>query len=143
MCLTKIYHPNIDLEGHVCLNILRDDWKPVLDINAVIYGIIYLLYEPNPNDPLNHGARADGVGWGGGQCSRLEPAARHRALPALRLWETARVASRRAAASPACNPPPPAEAAALFRDNRDAFVRNVNSSLRGGRIGTATFPKLL
>ncbi|EQC28531.1 ubiquitin-conjugating enzyme E2 M [Saprolegnia diclina VS20] len=52
-CETKIYHPNIDLEGHVCLNILRDDWKPVLDINAVIYGLIYLFYEPNPDDPLN------------------------------------------------------------------------------------------
>ena len=47
-CLTKIYHPNIDLAGAVCLNILREDWKPVLDINAVIYGIIYLFYEPNP-----------------------------------------------------------------------------------------------
>ena len=45
--------PNIDLEGHVCLNILRADWKPVLDINAVIYGLIYLFYEPNANDPLN------------------------------------------------------------------------------------------
>ena len=44
---TKIYHPNIDLEGHVCLNILRADWKPVLDINAVIYGIIFLFYTPN------------------------------------------------------------------------------------------------
>ena len=52
-CHTKIYHPNIDLEGHVCLNILRADWKPVLDINAVIYGLIYLFYEPNANDPLN------------------------------------------------------------------------------------------
>ena len=29
------------------------DWKPVLDINAVIYGLIYLFYEPNANDPLN------------------------------------------------------------------------------------------
>ena len=55
-CHTKIYHPNIDLEGHVCLNILRADWKPVLDINAVIYGIIYLFYEPNANDPLNKAA---------------------------------------------------------------------------------------
>lgn len=38
------------------LNILREDWKPVLDINAVIYGLIYLFYEPNPGDPLNHEA---------------------------------------------------------------------------------------
>lgn len=55
-CKTKIYHPNITFEGDVCLNILREDWTPVLDINAVIYGLIYLFYEPNPNDPLNHEA---------------------------------------------------------------------------------------
>jgi ubiquitin-conjugating enzyme E2 M len=55
-CMTKIYHPNIDLEGKVCLNILREDWKPVLDINSVIYGLIYLFYEPNPDDPLNQEA---------------------------------------------------------------------------------------
>ncbi|GAX17770.1 ubiquitin-conjugating enzyme E2 M [Fistulifera solaris] len=55
-CNTKIYHPNIDLQGKVCLNILREDWKPVLDINSVIYGLIYLFYEPNPDDPLNHEA---------------------------------------------------------------------------------------
>ena len=56
LCQTRIYHPNIDLEGNVCLNILREDWKPVLDINAVIYGLIYLFYEPNPDDPLNREA---------------------------------------------------------------------------------------
>eukprot|EP00934_Nitzschia_sp_Nitz4_P007437 Nitzschia sp. Nitz4//scaffold142_size57810//20997//23280//NITZ4_006494-RA/size57810-processed-gene-0.46-mRNA-1//1//CDS//3329536385//7427//frame0 len=55
-CETKIYHPNIDLQGKVCLNILREDWRPVLDINSVIYGLIYLFYEPNPDDPLNHEA---------------------------------------------------------------------------------------
>lgn len=55
-CLDKIYHPNIDIEGNVCLNILRADWKPVLDINSVIYGLIVLFVQPNPDDPLNHQA---------------------------------------------------------------------------------------
>jgi ubiquitin-conjugating enzyme E2 M len=55
-CKEKIYHPNIDLQGNVCLNILRADWKPVLDINAVIYGLIVLFVHPNPDDPLNHEA---------------------------------------------------------------------------------------
>merc|ERR1719184_271877 len=26
----KIYHPNIDTDGAVCLNLLREDWKPIL-----------------------------------------------------------------------------------------------------------------
>ena len=39
----QVYHPNIDLEGNVCLNILREDWKPVLSINSVLYGLQYLF----------------------------------------------------------------------------------------------------
>ncbi|KFO57556.1 NEDD8-conjugating enzyme Ubc12, partial [Corvus brachyrhynchos] len=42
-CETMVYHPNIDLEGNVCLNILREDWKPVLTINSIIYGLQYLF----------------------------------------------------------------------------------------------------
>lgn len=42
-CLTKVYHPNIDLEGNVCLNILREDWKPVLTITSIIYGLNFLF----------------------------------------------------------------------------------------------------
>jgi ubiquitin-protein ligase len=39
----QVYHPNIDWEGHVCLNILRADWRPVLSLNSVIYGIMTLF----------------------------------------------------------------------------------------------------
>ncbi|XP_018027657.1 NEDD8-conjugating enzyme Ubc12-like [Hyalella azteca] len=51
--LLHVYHPNIDMEGNVCLNILREDWKPVLTINSIVYGLQYLFLEPNPEDPLN------------------------------------------------------------------------------------------
>ena len=55
-CKTKVFHPNIDFDGNVCLNILKDDWKPTLSISAVIAGVYFLFYDPNPNDPLNHTA---------------------------------------------------------------------------------------
>lgn len=42
-CETQVYHPNIDLDGNVCLNILREDWKPVLTINSIVYGLQYLF----------------------------------------------------------------------------------------------------
>jgi ubiquitin-conjugating enzyme E2 M len=58
-CQQKIYHPNIDLEGNVCLNILREDWKPVLNLNAVIVGLQFLFLEPNASDPLNKDAAED------------------------------------------------------------------------------------
>ena len=48
-CTQKIYHPNIAMEGNVCLNILREDWKPVLNLNAVIVGMqvfVFLVFFP-------------------------------------------------------------------------------------------------
>ena len=52
---SQIYHPNVDLDGNVCLNILREDWKPVLNLNSVMVGLQYLFLEPNADDPLNKG----------------------------------------------------------------------------------------
>jgi ubiquitin-conjugating enzyme E2 M len=52
-CETLVYHPNIDWNGRVCLNILRADWKPVLTLGSVFFGLMTLFLEPNPDDPLN------------------------------------------------------------------------------------------
>ena len=55
-CDTKSYHPNLDLEGNVCLNILREEWKPILSVSAAVHGLQFLFLEPNPEDPLNKAA---------------------------------------------------------------------------------------
>jgi len=57
-CRTKVFHPNIDAAGAVCLNILREDWKPVLSINTILFGLRHLFLDPNPDDPLNKEAAA-------------------------------------------------------------------------------------
>jgi len=56
VCDTLVYHPNIDFNGRVCLNILRADWKPVLTLGSVLFGLMTLFLEPNPDDPLNREA---------------------------------------------------------------------------------------
>jgi len=54
-CTDKIYHPNIDLEGKVCVNVLRP-WKPTYSVQIVLFGLLFLFSHPNPNDPLNNEA---------------------------------------------------------------------------------------
>ncbi|KAK9204131.1 hypothetical protein WN943_014389 [Citrus x changshan-huyou] len=51
--LTKIYHPNIDKLGRICLDILKDKWSPALQIRTVLLSIQALLSAPNPDDPLS------------------------------------------------------------------------------------------
>lgn len=50
--LTRIYHPNIDRLGRICLDILKDKWSPALQIRTVLISIQALLSAPNPDDPL-------------------------------------------------------------------------------------------
>mmetsp|Transcript_120272 Transcript_120272/g.169236 ORF Transcript_120272/g.169236 Transcript_120272/m.169236 type:complete len:150 (+) Transcript_120272:58-507(+) len=54
--LTRIYHPNIDWIGRICLDILKSKWSPALQIRTVLLSIQALLSAPNPDDPLNNEA---------------------------------------------------------------------------------------
>ena len=59
LCDQKVYHPNLDTQGNICLNVLREDWSPVQTVTSVIFGLLFLFIDPNASDPLNSEAAKD------------------------------------------------------------------------------------
>jgi len=50
---TKIYHPNIDEKGQVCLPIIAtENWKPATKTDQVIQALVALVHDPEPDHPL-------------------------------------------------------------------------------------------
>ena len=50
----QVYHPNIDEDGNIYIDILEEDqWNPVQTIESLLLSICSLLDDPNPVDPLN------------------------------------------------------------------------------------------
>ena len=50
---TRIYHPNIDKQGRICLDILKDKWTPALQIRSVLLSLQALMADANLDDPLD------------------------------------------------------------------------------------------
>ena len=46
---TKIYHPNIDEKGQVCLPIINaENWKPATKTDQIIHSLVALVNDPEP-----------------------------------------------------------------------------------------------
>ncbi|KNH07113.1 hypothetical protein XU18_2158 [Perkinsela sp. CCAP 1560/4] len=55
---SKMFHPNIYAGGHICLDILQDQWSSTYDVSGILTSIQSLLVDPNPNSPANTDAAA-------------------------------------------------------------------------------------
>ncbi|EJW78742.1 ubiquitin carrier protein, partial [Wuchereria bancrofti] len=64
--ISKIWHPNIDIDGNVCISILHepgDDrygyekpeerWLPVHTVETILLSVISMLADPNYESPAN------------------------------------------------------------------------------------------
>ena len=59
LCLTPIFHPNIDYynfdecDTNICLDLFDEFWNSKFDLRYCVYGLVFLLKEPNLNEPLS------------------------------------------------------------------------------------------
>ena len=56
--ITSCFHPNVDQYGNICLDILKDKWSAVQNVQSILVSLQSLLGEPNNDSPLNPYAAA-------------------------------------------------------------------------------------
>lgn len=54
----NVFHPNVYVDGNICLDTLRSCWSPTLDVETLLLSITSLLSDPNPRSAANgHAAK--------------------------------------------------------------------------------------
>lgn len=56
--LSACYHPNVDVNGNICLDILKENWSAIYNVSQILLSIQSLLDNPNNASPLNANAAA-------------------------------------------------------------------------------------
>lgn len=51
--VTACFHPNVDMAGNICLDILKDKWSAAFSVRTVLMSLQTLLGDPNNDSPLN------------------------------------------------------------------------------------------
>ncbi|KAK9464737.1 ubiquitin-conjugating enzyme/RWD-like protein [Lipomyces arxii] len=51
--VSPMWHPNVDMSGNICLDILKEQWSAVYNVQTILLSLQSLLGEPNNASPLN------------------------------------------------------------------------------------------